>query len=87
MRREPYINTIHMKRVRANRKCTDVVVLFKLEQTNSTVMAISIVSILLVEGFRSVDGKRYGLDDGVIESVRREDVEAIAWIEGRIIRW
>lgn len=55
-----------MEGVVTNREGTDVVVLLKLEQAHGALVRAALAR---------VDGERNGLDDGLVEAVRGEDVE------------
>lgn len=73
MRAEPYIDAINVKRVVTNRKRSNVIVLFELEKTHCT---------LVNAALPRVDGEGNRLDDRLVESVRRQQVESVSWIEG-----
>lgn len=55
-----------MEGVVTNREGTDIVVLFELEQAHGALVGAALAR---------VDGERNGLDDGLVEAVRGEDVE------------
>lgn len=68
-----------MKRVRTNRKRPDVLVVFELDQANGAVLAPE-------AGLGGVERQRYGLDDGLVEPVGGEHVEAVGGVERRVVR-
>lgn len=85
MRPEPDIDTVDMKSMRANRECTDIIVIFELEQANGAVFAnytaglVETVVVVVVVGvvLGGVEGERDGLNDGLVEAVRGVHVESV----------
>lgn len=79
MRPKPHVYAIHVEGVGTDGESPYVVVVFELDQANGAVTAAKPV-------LGGVEGKRYGLDDGVVEPVGREHVESIAGLERRVER-
>lgn len=79
---KPHVDALHVEGVGADGECTDVVVVLELDEANGAVAAAEAEAALAGSG---VDGERDGLDDGVVESVRGEHVEAVAGVERRVV--
>lgn len=79
---KPHVDALHVEGVGADGESTDVVVVFELDEANGAVAAAEAEAALAGGG---VDGERDGLDDGVVESVRGEHVEAVAGVERRVV--
>lgn len=77
MRAEPDVYTVDVERMRANRKCANVIVIFELDQAHRAIVE---------SAFAHVSGERNGFDDRFVESVRREDMEGVHGVEGVRLR-
>lgn len=81
---EPYVDAVHMERMGASGKCTDIVVLLELEQANGALPNGGSMLVWLW----SVERERDGLDDGVVESVRVVEGGVVdGGVEKPCVRW
>lgn len=62
---KPYVDAVHVERVGADWECTDVVVVFEVDEANGAVAVV-----VGARAFGGEDGERDGLDDGVVQPVR-----------------